>query len=113
MSDESTRAIAPLSLRDLKRGSRRSAVGPAGSGTVSPRPEVSAGLLLVKPPEELLKPCISPDFLDSVESVPQFVMRPGLVNEFFAGIAGRRCFRSAFAPRDHVVPARGNVALTE
>src|SRR5260370_37395746 len=97
----------------LERRTRCSAVGLTGSGPVSPRSEERALLLLVKPPEEFLKPWIGLDFLYCVESVPQFVMRPGLVNEILAGGACRCCFRSALATRDHVVPSRWHVAFTE
>src|SRR5437016_9188247 len=97
----------------MEHRARRSAVRLAGSGPVSPRSEERAWLLLVKPPEEFLKPWIGPDFLDCVESISQFLMRPGLVNEIFAGVAGRRCFRSALATRDHVVPSRRHLAFTE
>src|SRR5437016_14112667 len=90
----------------MEHRARRSAVRLAGSGPVSPRSEERAWLLLVKPPEEFLKPWIGPDFLDCVESVAQLLMRPSLVDELFTGVAGRHSFRSTFAPRNDVVPSR-------
>src|SRR6266516_7843294 len=96
-----------------KHRARRSAVGLAGSGPVSPGSEVRACLLLVKPAEEFLKPWIGLDLLDCVESVAQFLVRPGLVNEILAGVAGRRGFRSALATRHDVVPSRGHFAFAE
>src|SRR5213592_3210087 len=97
----------------MEHRARRSAVGLAGSGPVSPRSEERAWLLPVKPAEEFLKQWIGFEFLDCVESVAQLLMRPGLVDEIFTGVAGRRCFRSALATRNHVVPLRGHLAFAE
>src|SRR5438093_12017285 len=93
----------------MEHRARRSAVGLAASGPVSPGSEERAWLLLVKPAEEFLKQWIDLYLLDCVVSVAQFLMRPGLVNEIFAGVAGRRCLRSTFAPRNDVVPSRGHL----
>jgi len=104
----------PRQMRAVAGTQRRpSTVGPAGSGPVSPRPEESVWLLLVKPPEEFLKPRIGLDSLDGVEPVAQFVMRPGLVDEIFAGVTGWRRLRPALATRDHVMPARGHLAFAK
>ena len=90
-----------------------SAIGLTGSEPVAPGPEEGAFLLLVKPAEELLESRIGLDLLDRVERVPQFVVTPGLVNEVFAGVAGRHDFGPAFAARDNMVPSRGELSLTE
>jgi len=70
-------------------------------------------VLFVEPAQELLIPGVSQDSLDRVESVPQFVMAPGFVDEVLAGMAGRRGFGPAFAARDDMVPSRGNLSLAE
>ena len=90
-----------------------SAIGLTGSEPVAPGPEEGAFLLLVKPAEEFLESRIGLDFLDRIERVPQFVVTPGLVNEVFAGVAGRRRVPSSPAARDHVVTSRGHLSLTK
>ena len=90
-----------------------SAIGLTGSEPIAPGPEEGAFLLLVKPAEEFLESRIGLDFLDRIERVPQFVMRPGLMDEILAGVAGWRRVPSAPAARDHVVPSRGHLPLTK
>ena len=53
------------------------------------------------------------DLLDCIERVAQFVMRPGLVDEILAGLAGRSDVTTAFAARHYVVPSRGHLPVTE
>ena len=90
-----------------------SAIGLTGSEPVAPGPEEGAFLLLVKPAEEFLESRIGLDLFNPVERVPQFVVRPGLMDEILAGVAGRRRVPSALAARDHVVPSRGHLSLTK
>jgi hypothetical protein len=90
-----------------------SAIGLTGSGAISPGPEEGGVLLLVKPPEEFLKPRIDLDFLDGIERIPQLVVRPGFVDKILAGVAGRCRVSSALASRDHVVPTCGYPPLTK
>ena len=90
-----------------------SAIGLTGSEPVSSGPEEGAFLLLVKPAEKFLESRIGLDLLDRVERVPQFVVRPGLMDEILAGVAGRRRVSSALASRDHVVPTSGHHSLTK
>ena len=90
-----------------------SAIGLTGSEPVAPGPEEGAFLLLVKPAEEFLESRIGLDFLNRVERVPQFVMRPGFMDEIFAGVAGRGRVPSSLAARHHVVPARGHLPMTK
>ena len=90
-----------------------SAIGLTGSEPVAPGPEEGAFLLLVKPVEEFLESRIGLDLLDRVERVPQFVVRPGLMDEILAGVAGWRRVPSAPAARDHVVPSRGHLSITK
>jgi hypothetical protein len=84
-----------------------------GSVSVAPRPEDPSLPLLVEPAKELLETRIVLDFLDRVEFVAQFVMRPRFVDEILAGMAGRSDVSSAFAARNNVVPSRGHLPLTE
>jgi hypothetical protein len=84
-----------------------------GSGPVSPGPEEGAFLLLKEPAEEFLKSRVDLDFLDGIERIAQFVVRPGFVDEILAGVAGRCRVLSAFAARDHVVPSCGHLSLTK
>ena len=90
-----------------------SAIRLTGSEPVAPGPEEGAFLLLVKPAEEFLESRIGLNLLDRVERVPQFVVRPGLMDEILAGVAGRRRVPSALAARDHVVTSRGHLSLTK
>jgi hypothetical protein len=46
-----------------------------------------AVLLFVQPLQKLLESGICKDLLDAVEGVPQFVVRPGFVDEILAGWA--------------------------
>jgi len=80
-ANESSRRILPVRL--------------TGSGPVSPGPEERAFLLLIKPAKEFLKSRIGLDFLDGFERIPQFVVRPGFVNEILAS-----CFN--YDPRNCV-----------
>ena len=98
-ANESNRRILPVRL--------------TGSGPVSPSPEKGGVLLLVSPAEELLKSGIGLDFLDGIERIPQFVVRPSFVDEILAGVAGWCRVPSAFASRDHVMPSRGHFSLTK
>ena len=54
-----------------------------------------------------------PNLLDRVERVAQFVVRPRLVDEILAGMAGRSDVSSAFAARHNVVPSRGHLPVTK
>ena len=75
-------------MLDPTRGPQ-SSVGLAASISIPSSWEERSVLLLVKPAQELLEPRIGLDLLDRVERVAQFVMRPSLVDEIHAGIAGR------------------------
>ena len=90
-----------------------SAIGLTGSEPVAPGPKEGAFLLLVKPAEEFLESRIGLDIPDRVERVPQFVVRPGLMDEILAGVAGRRRVPSALAARHYVVPSRRHLSLTK
>ncbi|SRR6266404_9355664 len=90
-----------------------SAVRLTGSGPVSPGQEEGAFLLLVEPAEEFLKSRIGLDFLDGIKRIPQFVVRPGFVNEIFARVAGRDSCGPAFAARDDMVPSSMDRPLTK
>ena len=91
----------------------KSAVGLAGPLPIASSPEERPFLLLVKPAQELLEPGIGLDLLDRVKRVAQFVMRPGLVDEILAGMAGRSDVPPAFAARHYVVPACRHLSLTK
>ena len=84
-----------------------------GSASVAPGPEDGPFLLLVQPAQELLEARISLNLLDRVELVAQLVMRPGLVDEILAGMAGRSDVPPAFAARHNVVPSRGHLSVAE
>ena len=71
------------------------------------------GMLFLEPAQEFLVARVGLDFFDGVEIVAELIVGPGFVDEIFAGTAGRRGFASAFATRDYVVFAGGNVAITE
>jgi hypothetical protein len=70
-------------------------------------------VLFLEPAQEFLVARVGLDFFDGVEVVAELVVGPGFVDEIFAGTAGRRGFASAFATRDHVVFAGGDVAIAE
>ena len=70
-------------------------------------------LLFVKPPKKFLKPIIRADFLHRIEVVPQLIMRPGLVDEILATVAGRRDFTSTLAARYDMMSPRGNFPQTK
>ena len=91
----------------------KSAVGLAGSLSIASSPEECSFLLLVKPAQELLEPRIGLDLLDRVERVAQFVLRPGLVDEILAGMAGRSDLTPTFAARHYVVPSCGHLPVAE
>ncbi len=59
-----------------------------GSVSVTPGSEECSLLLLVEPAKELLEARIGLNLFDRVELVAQFVMRPRLVDEILAGMAG-------------------------
>jgi len=84
-----------------------------GSVSVPPSPEERSVLLLVKPAKEPPKPRIGPDLSNRIELVAQFVVRPGLVDEVLAGMAGWSDVLSAFAARHNVVPSRGHLPFTK
>jgi hypothetical protein len=69
--------------------------------------------LLAQPGKKSLELRIAQDLFDRVEGIAQFVMRPGLVNEILARLAGGCCFAPAFATRDHMVSPRWYEAPTE
>jgi hypothetical protein len=70
-------------------------------------------VLLVEPAEEFLESGILQNLFDGVELVAELVMRPGFVDEVFAGMAGRNDISAAFATRNDVMAARGNVSFAE
>ena len=70
-------------------------------------------VLFLEPAQEFLVARVGLDFFDGVEVVAELVVGPGFVDEIFAGAAGRRGFASAFATRDDVVFAGGDVAIAE
>lgn len=89
------------------------AIAPWAPGAIAPAAEDGGFLLLVQPPQELLKPGIGQDSLHGVERVPQFIMAPGLVDEILAGVARRHDFGPALAARDDMVASRGHLPLTK
>jgi hypothetical protein len=91
----------------------RPRVRPARSIPVAMGPEESSFLLLVEPTEELLEARIGLNPFNRIELVAQFVVRPGLVDEVFAGMAGRGDVSSAFATRHNVVPSRRHLPVTK
>ncbi|PWU17371.1 MAG: hypothetical protein C5B50_11470 [Verrucomicrobia bacterium] len=70
-------------------------------------------VLLVQPAQKFLKTRISEYRLHCVESVPQFIMAPGLVNETFTRLASGNNLRAAFATRNNMVPPRQHVPFAE
>ena len=80
---------------------------------VAPRAEDRVIVLLVQPPEKFLKSLVSQNALNIVERVAKLIVAPCLVNEIFAGLAGRHDFPAAFATWDDVVPARWNISPAE
>lgn len=81
--------------------------------SVTPGSEERSFLLPVKPAKELLEPRIGLNLFDRAELVAQFVMRPGLVNEILAGMAGRSDVPAAFTARHNMMPSRGHLAVTK
>ena len=69
--------------------------------------------LFVKPAKKFLKPIIGADFLHRIEVVPQLIMRPGLVDEILATVAGRRDFASTLAAQYDMMSPRGNFPLAK
>jgi hypothetical protein len=84
-----------------------------GSGPVAPSPEERPILLLVEPEEELFEARIGLNLLDRVELVPQFIMRPGFVDEILARMASWGDVSTAFAAWHNMVPSRGHLPVTE
>ena len=80
---------------------------------VATSPENGSFLLLVKPAKELLEARVGLDLLDRIERVAQFIMRPGLMDEVLAGMAGWGDVPSAFAARHNVVPSGGHLPVTK
>jgi len=90
-----------------------SPVGLAGSGAISAGAEDGASVLFVEPAEKFLESGVLQDLFDSVEVVAELVMRPGFVDEIFAGMAGRGDVFATFAAWDDVMAPGGNIAFTE
>ena len=100
----------------ISRGGARSAglaEAMLGSCAIVARAERCVGVLLLEPAQEFLVTRVGLDFFNGVEVVAQLIVRPSFVDEIFAGAAGRRGFASAFAARDDVVFAGGDVAMAE
>jgi hypothetical protein len=89
------------------------AVFVAWAGSVVARAEGCFHVLFLEPAQEFLVARVGLDFFDSVEVVAELVVGPGFVDEIFAGAAGGRGSASAFATRDDVVFAGGDVSITE
>ena len=53
------------------------------------------------------------NLFDRVELVAQLVMRPRLVDEILARMAGRRDVASTFAARHNMVPSRRHLPVAE
>jgi len=70
-------------------------------------------VLLVQPLEESVESGIGQDASHGVESVPQFVVAPGFVDEVLARMTRRHDLGSTLAARDHVVAAGWNAPLAE
>jgi len=105
-----------LSYGDRKHPRPRRAKSPVrltSSVPVAPSPEEGFALLPVKPAQELLKAGVGLDLLDRVERVAQFVMRPRLVDEILAGMAGGSDIPFTFAAWHNVVPSRRHLPLTK
>lgn len=84
---------------------KRSAIGVSRSPPVPVASEEGRLLLLVQPGEELLEARIGQYLLHRIGLIPKLVVRPRLVDEILAGLAGWHGFISAFAPRHHMVLA--------
>ena len=85
----------------------------SGARTISARAKVGVHLLLLKPAQKFLVARIGQDSFDGVVFVAELIMRPGFMDEIFAGAAGRDRFAAAFAARNDVVFAGGGVAIAE
>ena len=70
-------------------------------------------MLLLQPLEELPKTNIGENALNGVESVPQLVMAPGLVDEIFARMTRGNDFCSALAARNDMMAASWHRAVAE
>jgi hypothetical protein len=86
-----------------------SAIFVDGAGTVAAGLENGFRPLLEKPAEKLLVAFVGADFLHCVENIAQLIMRPSLVDEVLAAMAGGRDLASAFAARHDVMSARGHL----
>ena len=91
----------------------KSVIFAVGAAAVAGGSESGVGLLFLQPAKEFLVARIGQDFFDCVVFVAQLIVRPGFVDEIFAGAASRDCFAAAFASRHDVMVARGDVAITE
>ena len=107
---ESTQAAFRSAFFNLHSVLPKGLVGPA---SVTPSSEECSLLLLVKPAKELLEARITLNFFDRVGLVAQLVMRPCLVNEILAGMAGRSDVASAFAARHNMMPSRRHLPVAE
>ena len=67
----------------------------------------------MQPLKKLLKTNVGENAFDGVESVPQFVMAPGLVDEIFARMACGLDFCSTLAARNDVMAASWHRAVAE
>ena len=91
----------------------KSAVRLAGSLSIASSWEERSFLLLVKPAKKLLETRIGLNLLDRIELVAQFIMRPRLVDEILAGMAGRSDVTPTFAARHNMMPSRGHLPVAE
>jgi hypothetical protein len=98
---------------ELGKGCVASPIRKTVSVSVTPGSEERSFLLPVKPAKKPLETRIGLNLLDRIELVAQFVVRPGLVDEVFAGMAGWSDVPSAFAARHNVVPSRGHLPVTK
>ena len=80
---------------------------------ISVAPKGRGLLLLVKPAKKSLEPWIFKNLFDGIELVPEFIVRPRLVNEILARLARRNGFSSSLATRHHVMLVCGYLALAE
>src|SRR5436190_9372834 len=83
------------------------------SRSISTAPENCAVVLLVQPAQKFLQARVGKDLLNGIESVSQFIMRPGVVNKIFARVTCRDGFYPSLAARDHVMLPSGHFAITE
>ena len=67
----------------------------------------------MEPLEEFPNTAVGQYAFNGVESVAQFVVAPGFVDEILAGMACGNHLGAPFAPRDDMMSTRGDLTLAE